>query len=381
MIAFVRERACGALIQWRARSWLADGCLTVVGAYLIHFAFTKLFLLTAIPAEHILRPTWRLPVWILQGWDTAYYRELFHSIDRYPFPPLYPLTLRLISFIGHYHKLAFERSAVVLNLLSHVTIAAGIAYYLRKDERTKDTPAWAVALLILFFPWHNVFFAAYSESYFLALTLIAFCLRAKGWIGWGSLLAGVSALVRTMGTFLVLAFVAEQLFYSVRERQVRWRKLLLALPGLAVVAGWHLFLGWHGTTVERENAPWVDSLVQGAVPPHQNPYLWVLRYLCFAGRPIDVLPFWVGLIALAYCAVKRRPLEFCYIAVFYLSLAIHIYRPFAWSRYVSVLFPVQVMVADLLKNRPRSIAVLLVLSVVHSYRIQIELFSGRAGEP
>jgi hypothetical protein len=315
------------------------------------------------------------------AWDSAYYRDLFHSFDRFVFPPLYSLTLRPIAAVFDFEKNAFEKSTLILNFLSHATIALGLTYYLRRDSRTKDIQPWLPVLLLFFFPWHNVFFAGYSESLFLALTVVAFCFRSNDWLLWASIAAGLSALTRTMGSFLVFALIAEQLFLCVRDRQFYWRKVLLAAPGLLFIAGWHLLLKWRGTNAFKELAPWVDSLVEGSVPPGHSPYVWVLKYLCFNGRWIDVIPFWVAVAAMVYCAIKRRPLELLYIAFFYLSLAIHIYRPFPWSRYVSVLFPVQIMAADFLKNRPRAAAVALGLAIMHSYKIQIELFRLESGEP
>lgn len=90
-------------MRWRATSCVVDGVLTASGVYLIHFAFTNLFLLGAVPPDNIIRPDRRLPIWIFRGWDSAYYNGLFHVVDRYSFPPLYPLTLRVVSFVARYH--------------------------------------------------------------------------------------------------------------------------------------------------------------------------------------------------------------------------------------------------------------------------------------
>jgi hypothetical protein len=381
VIAFDRRRLWAALLRGAPSHWLLDGLLTLVGVYLIHFTFTKLFVVGAVGPEHLVRPYSRLPAWIFIAWDATYYRGLFENIHHFAFPPGYPLTLRGICEVFGIGRNAFAKSSILLNILSHAIIAVGLTWYLRNDPRTRTIPAWAPALLIFFFPWHNVFFAAYAESFFLALTVLAFCFRAKGWLATASLIAGASLLVRTMGTFLVFALIAEQVFYCLRDRKIYWRKVLLASSGLVFVVGWHVFLYSRGTTAMREVAPWVDDMVNGTVPPGQSPFVWVLKYLCWQGRWIDVLPFWLGIAAMTYCAVKRRPLEFFYIALFYLSLAMHIYRPFPWSRYVSVLFPLQIMLCDFFRERPRALAVITSLSIIHCYRIQIELFAYRAGEP
>ncbi len=382
MIAFSRERAWAMLRRpWRS-SWMVDGLLTLLGVYLIHFAFTKLYVVHGgVPAENLVRPYPLVPAWIFVAWDATLYRGLFENIHHYAFPPGYPLTLRGICEVFGIGRNAFAKSALLLNILSHAIICVGFTWYLRNDARTRGIPAWAPVLLLLFFPWHNAFFAAYSESLYLALTLLAFCLRSKERIGWGSAVAGLSVLVRTLGTFLVLAFVAEQLFYCVRDRKFYWRKLLLASCGLLFVAGWHAFLWSRGTTAYREVYPWVEALIGEYVAPGQSPHIWVLKYLSWGGRWGDVLPFWTGIAAIVYCAIRRRPLEFFYLAIFYASMAVYVYRPFPWSRYVSVLFPVAIMAADLVKRYPRWTAVLVTIVIMHSYRMQVELFGMRAGEP
>ncbi len=54
-----------------------------------------------------------------------------------------------------------------------------------------------------------------------------------------------------------------------------------------------------------------------------------------------------------------------YIDLFNLSLLVYLYRPFPWTRYVSVLFPIQIMVADWVKDSPR-LAAAVVMGAVGS---------------
>jgi len=70
-----------------------------------------------------------------------------------------------------------------------------------------------------------------------------------------------------------------------------------------------------------------------------------------------------------------------YIALFNLSLVFYLYRPFAWTRYVSVLFPIYIMVADWVRNKPRLAAVILLASAGTCYYVQRTLFQGQMGEP
>jgi hypothetical protein len=263
----------------------------------------------------------------------------------------------------------------------HGTIVWGIARYIRDDASLRGVSPWFVTFLVFFFPGHNVFFAAYSESFYLAVTIIAFILHKQGRLGWASLMAGISSLVRTMGVFLALGLFLEQLFYCLRDRKFYWRPLIQASWGLVIVGLWNVAVKvFFGKTLVGEEAEWIGELLRVHVPPGANAKLWVLHYLAI-GSPMDVAAFWMSMATIIYCGVKKRHAEMFYILVFYLSLAFFIYRPFAWSRYVSVLFPIQIMVADAVKGRPRLAAALLMMSVGASYYVQVALFEGRIGEP
>jgi hypothetical protein len=369
------RRLSGWANQWGAQQWV----FTLVAVYALHYLFVTSFV--AGEVSDILRPFPRFPGYLYVGWDGALYRQLYENYDRYVWPPLYPFTLRLVTWFCGFQTHAFEKSAFILNLCSHAVIVWGVARYVRNDARLNGVAPWLVAFLLFFYPGHNVFFAAYSESLYLALTIICFLLRQKERIGWASLLAGISSLVRMMGSFLAVAFFAEQVFYCLRDRKIYWRKLLLSGLGLFVVLGWHATLRTFGTTAVTSNAGWLEDLLANHIPVGANPYLWVLRYLTFSDRFLELGAFWISMVAALYCLLKRRYAELFYIAAFNLSLAFYLYRPFGWTRYVSVFFPIQIMLADWLKNRPRLTAVVLTASVGMCYFIQRELFAGRLGEP
>jgi hypothetical protein len=237
-----------------------------------------------------------------------------------------------------------------------------------------------VVFLVLFYPGHNVFFAAYAESYFLALTVVALLLRQREHVAAASLIAGLASLVRIMGSFLVVALFAEQVFYCIRDRKLHWQRLLAASLGLCMVAGWQLALSLNGTNSVAAGHEWVRELVANHVPPGTNPKLWVLQYVSFSWHA-EPIAFWVSIVAIGYCGWKRRYAEMFYIVAFYLSLAVYIYRPFPWTRYVSVLFPIQLMIADVLKNKPRLTCAVLMISAATCCYIQRDLFRDYYGEP
>jgi hypothetical protein len=363
-------------IQDQRLDWL----ITLLLVYLVQFTFQYLFQVGGI--LQLPRPLGLIPTYLYVGWDAAYYRHFFaEAYDRFLWPPLYPFTLRLIQFLFRFHDLAFEKCAVILNLCSHGFIVWGISRYVAHDPDLDPTVGWIAAFLIFFFPGHNVFFAAYTESYYLAVTIGAFLLRQKRYLLGASVSAGVSALIRTMGSFLALAFFLEQVLICIRQRRVRWRPLFASAAGLIIVAGWNLGLRVvAGRTMIGEEAEWINELLRVHIPPGMNPKLWVLHYLTI-GSPIDVVAFGISIIGIIYCFARRRDAEALYILIFYATLAFYIYRPFAWTRYVSVLFPLQLMVGRLLANRPRTTAATIAACAASACYIQLRLFQNQLGEP
>ena len=362
----------------RLSSW--DWALTLVAVYALHHVLVNYFILGNV--TDIVRPFASIPAYVYNGWDGGQYRALYHNYDRYNWPPLYPFTLRLFTFVFRLEDPhAFEKSALLVNLVSHAVIVAGLGAYANRDERLRGAAPWVIGFLIFFYPFHNVFFAAYSESFYLAITVVAFLLHQQGRLGYASACAGAASLVRMMGSFLVLALVAEQVFYCIRDRTIYWRKLLLASVGLLIVFGWHGTLQLLGTGAVASNREWIADLLTHHIPPGENAKLWVLRYVSYSPRILEVAAFWTSIVAIGYCAFKKRYAEMFYIGFFNLSLAFYLYRPFAWTRYVSVLFPIYLMVADWLRGKPRLTATFLIASAATCYLFQRKLFAGQMGEP
>src|SRR5207244_1647722 len=112
----------------------------------------------------------------------------------------------------------------------------------RGNERLREVPSWLFVALLFFFPGHNVFFAAYSESLFLALALgacVAFQ-RERLWVA--GLLCGGALLTRNMGIFLGLGLLAAEVALRVRERRFDLRRLLAISLWMPALAAWSIWL-------------------------------------------------------------------------------------------------------------------------------------------
>lgn len=380
MLGRITSRATAlSRIRWVKR--LASALATLLAIYSIEYVFFSLYVSGLVPGRNWRQPFPGWPLFIYLGWDANLYRHFFDvGYDNYFWPPLYIYALRLTAFIFHLSHDRFAQSALLVNLFSHLAIILAVDTFTRRDPKLQHVRSWFVVFLIFFYPGHNVFFAAYSESLYLALTIWTFILLERDHRVPASVLAGISALVRTMGTFVIGAICLQQLLWCWRNRRIDWNRLVGTLPGLLIIGWWHGILWWRGTGVLQSNAEWTAELIKVHIPPGVAPRWWVLGYLT-CGPHWEVLAFWVGVAAAGYCYAKRRYGELFYILLFYFSVAIYTYRPFPWSRFVSVLFPIYFMAADWVKRKPRLAMCLVALSCVITLYVQIELFAEHVGEP
>lgn len=200
-----------------------------------------------------------------QRWDTLWFAKLaiegYAADPRVVFPPLYPLLMRLTApFVSD----NYVGAGLLLSTIAALACFM-LLYRLARDEFGASSARRAVFWLGAF-PTAFYLFAAYTEALFLALILGAFlCAGRRRWLGAG-LLAGLAAMTRAQGIFLILPFAVE-FWLQFRERRVplaRGWTLGLILLGSAAHLGW---LTWQFGTP----AVWLDAqdLWHQAVMPWQ----------------------------------------------------------------------------------------------------------------
>ncbi|MGZ5213600.1 MAG: mannosyltransferase family protein [Actinomycetota bacterium] len=268
------------------------------------------------------------------------------------FFPLYPLVVRAASWIVGGHPLlgatlvsnvAFFGSLLVLYDLTVRELSRGVA------RRT--------IVYIAIFPTAFFFFAPYSESLFLLLSLIAFREARRG--RWTSAAAAgaLAALTRSIGVVLAPALIVMALERR-DERGLPWPRMI---AGATVLLGPLAYLGWwalaHGEALapihaqanwQREAAFPLSSLwnaLEMASPGGvKDPGYWI----------IDILV--VGVVIMAVVAGWRR-LPLPYLTYALGSLLIPLSYPFpprpllSMPRFVAVIFPAFWILADAVERR------------------------------
>jgi hypothetical protein len=188
---------------------------------------------------HQLLPAWQNPK-SQGGWDTQWYIDIAQrgyawkkaaGTSPTAFFPLYPLLIRM---------------GVVLTHRSYLTVALGISnlcflgaliylWRLAAWEIDRSTANRSI-LYIATFPTALFFFAGYSESLFLLLTVASFFhLRRHDWLLAG-ILGGMAAATRVTGILLALPFLyeyARSRNFDLRRIEVGAAWALLIPAGLA----------------------------------------------------------------------------------------------------------------------------------------------------
>ena len=362
---------------WKRNGAKCEPLLALVGIYGVQFLITRVGVNT-VAGLAVQQPIRDLAAWLFTSWDGEHYLHLAENFDVYVWPPLYPMALRGIAALG----VSVLASAVLVNLFAHAAIVWLAYAYVRDNPRLSEVPGWLFASLLLFFPGHNVFFAAYSESLFLALVLgvsVAYQ-RERLWLA--GLLCGFAVLTRNMGAFLGAALVAVELGKMVRDRTFKGLRLASVALWVPFFVGWNVWLiVVASTNPVAEQAYWQQELL-AQIPAGENAKLWVLRYIALPpGNHNEFVYFWGLVIAAIYCWRRRMQVEAVFIVVFLLSFALYLYRPFPFSRFASTFFPLALMIADATRKVPALQALVITVAVAVSHHYEVMLFSGRFGEP
>lgn len=240
-IGWVQARALLSQVQTPFVVWGWTRALFLILTYFAVILFNS-SLHSAHPSFlHSLLPAWQNP-FSHGGWDTQWYIDIAQRGYAWRNPagttpaaffPLYPVLIRTVETVTHRSWLL---SALIVSNASFL----GALIYLWKlviwefNERV----AGRTLLYISVFPTALFFFAGYSESLFLFLTVASFFhLRRKQWLAAG-VFAALASATRVTGVLLLLPLLYEYArAYNFSPRQMVTRgaiNLVLAPCGLLV---------------------------------------------------------------------------------------------------------------------------------------------------
>ena len=303
----------------------AERCPSRIAPELKHtawmFVATRLALIAVgvcawmlLPRERTMPNDWvysghpSLDMWI--RWDSVWYLRIAH--DGYPagptegqssygFFPLYPLLIKAV------HGLGSSRQVSAL-LVSNVALCVACFFLYRLARLSFDEPCARRSIKYLFlFPSAFILSGAFSESVFLALSVMSFYYaRRERWLFCGA--AGfLGALTRSNGVFLLLPLAYEYL----RSKGFTWRRLRADALSLSLIPlGTFAFMGYCYLQTGDAMA-YVHAKQTGFHLVLSNPIKVLLS--CLQSHSIPLL-FNVafGLIVLLFLTVFVRRIGFAY---------------------------------------------------------------------
>ncbi|WP_273429909.1 mannosyltransferase family protein [Chitinibacter tainanensis] len=283
-------------------------------------------------------------------WDAPHYlslAEIGYAAPQNPlhivFYPLYPWLVRLGALLTG----DFFAAATLVSILCF-TVACLVLYRWVEDETQDAELAQRSVLYLALFPFSFFYGAPYTESLFLLLTVSCIWrLRRGDWYS-VAVLGGLAALTRNQGILLLVPIAIEA--WRQRQQIALWQRLL-ALVGTASGFASYLWLNqhifgnaWQFRIAQKTNwqqdfgffAQNIANIWQGMLTDTHNMVfgIWLPTLICFAG-------------ALALLAWGRRRLPAC-IQAYALVYTVISFSP-TWllsgPRYMSVLFPLAVLLA------------------------------------
>ena len=175
---------------------------------------------------------WALDVWA--RWDTEWFVKIAaHGYDvgegAAAFFPLYPFLIALVgAALGEHYVLAGVVVALAAAYVSFLLLHTLARERLGEDGARRAVLYLAISPLALFLQ------AAYSESLYLMLALLAFVLAERGRFGAAGIACGLALLTRSAGVALVLPLLL--------IAWPSWRAIARLLPGFALFALFPLLL-------------------------------------------------------------------------------------------------------------------------------------------
>ena len=305
-------------------------------------------------------------------WDTSCYLLIAETgYTVHPgltvWPPVYPLLIRLFSFVFTPPILA----ALVISSLA--TWLAFVLLYLLVTETHDEAAARNTIFLYAVYPAAFFLVAGYTESLFLVLATGSLLLARRGhWMGAG-LLAALATLTRNQGIVLALVLLWEGML-QYREGGARETRHLLkiliasslpvlAFGGFALVVHygwnedwpWQTLAAWWG---QYTGFPWqgvIGSVKQLLTLPVSDDLYWL---------PTTVLDLLLAITIPVVLFLHRRSIRSTYLVFAWLILFMSLTKLgpndmlISFSRYVLAIFPFFVAISPITANRYGRLAVL-----------------------
>lgn len=313
-------------------------------------------------------------------WDAQHY--LYLSEQGYKpnqesnrFYPLYPLLIRLLSPI-------FPDSLSAGLFLSNLFSLLGIVYFylfVKDYFKNKNRTAFSSVILLLIFPTGFYFSLVYSESLCFFLTILFFYFLYKNRFIYASLIALLLPLSRPVGVFIIFPYVFYTIHYlyslspkSTWQQQfkkilVDYRFFLLLSPILGLLIYFYIMYLYtssitSGFASAKQIAGWQITNILHPGIFFKNLFSPLPAQHVFINSTIDRGYFLLFAVSLYFIYKKLDKTLFIYALSFG---TVPLFGSFmSYSRYLLLVFPLFMILADFINSRRYRIYVYVILSLI-----------------
>jgi hypothetical protein len=287
-----------------------------------------------------------------------------HGDDRFliVFYPLYPILIAIVNFLVRNYII----SGILVSTLSMI-VACVYLYKLVNIDFNKQVAFNAVKFLVIF-PFSFFLGLVFSDSLFIALTIMTFYyMRKRKWFLTG-VLGGLASLTRNFGILLLvpvaIEYFAETKFIEMLKEK-NWKQIfsdlikrgsnLLLIPlgqftylliNKVVTGNWLTFLTY-------QNQHWCHELklnVAANLGTHlTNALTWKPADTACMWAPLVILVFLI--ILMMFYALGKIRISYIAYTFAYLFLCLTITWLISGGRYLMGIFPIYLITALLARNR------------------------------
>lgn len=293
---------------------------------------------------------------LFANWDGNNYQEiaLRGYQEQYPhlygFMPLYPLFIRIASFVLINPVVA----AVIISLVSLV-LALWLLQKLIKLETKDEKVSWRTIQYMLFFPTAFFFFIAYTESLFLLLSVATFYFLKKKQIFWSSLVTSLATITRITG-LLLIPFVIWEIWKLKNHRPIRRLLAIFITPFALILFMVYLFNATSDPLkfIHTQQSNFQTNVLHNPFLPLAS-YLYNLSFLKIQTQ-LDFIYFFDFAVAaitpiLLIIASKKLPSKYILYGLSIWLLHMTTGKTNSFSRYMLIVFPMFIGLSLLGKKR------------------------------
>ena len=296
--------------------------------------------------------------------QNGYVREGENAINLV-FYPLYPLLIRLFSFLTGSLPLA----GLIISQISYAAASVLLYEYLMLDREAQD--AWFGVLLMALYPFSVFAMGVYTEGLFLFLSIACLYLLRKEKYGAAGIVGFFAALTRAQGVLLLLpaaySLLLGQLGAEKRKLRASDAGLLLIPAGLCVYLSINAVL--HGDPFQflrfEAGEPWYQTsewvgrniALQASLGKEYPGLAWIIYYP-------QIALYFLALCVLLLGVWQRQPVSLLLYGGAYLGFTYLSGWMISGGRYMLCCVPLYVILSAL-RRRTAQCGLLFFLALLH----------------